>query len=189
MQLIEKRYLFIGVIVFALAGLLVLVLVGIKPGVPRATESLLPEGTSVEMREVRGQSLEPIIPEGSEVQLALDPNYALPIARGDVVVFRSGNTDAVKIVHGIPGDKLALKETGKDTYNILVNDEVVKNSEDKPYMVGDSGYRMLSLYINDYKGVIPANAYLLLGDRPSGSRDSTAFGLVDRSDILGKVIR
>ncbi|MEK7212166.1 MAG: S26 family signal peptidase [Patescibacteria group bacterium] len=58
----------------------------------------------------------------------------------------------------------------------------------KPYLVGDSSYRMLSLYINDYKGQIPVNAYLLLGDNPGGSYDSTAFGLVGRSDILGKVI-
>jgi len=46
---------------------------------------------------------------------------------------------------------------------------------------------MLSLYERDYKGVIPENAYLLLGNRASGSVDSTTFGLVDKSGIVAKV--
>jgi type IV secretory pathway protease TraF len=46
---------------------------------------------------------------------------------------------------------------------------------------------MLSLYEKDYKGVIPKNAYLLLGNRISGSVDSTTFGLVEKSDIIAKV--
>jgi type IV secretory pathway protease TraF len=45
---------------------------------------------------------------------------------------------------------------------------------------------MLSLYEKDYKGIIPQNTYLILGDQPSGSVDSSVFGLVDKSDILGK---
>jgi len=38
-----------------------------------------------------------------------------------------------------------------------------------------------------YKGVIPENTYLLLGNRVSGSVDSTTFGLVDKSGIVAKV--
>ena len=152
---------------------------------------VLPPSAKIETRIVRGQSLDPLIPEGAEVKIAFDSESKVGIQKDDVVAVRIGNAEdpLIKIVRGMPGAKLALKKVSESTWNILVDDKVVRNSEGKPYMVGDSGYRMLSLYINDYKGVIPANAYLLLGDRPSGSRDSTAFGLVDRSDILGKVIR
>jgi type IV secretory pathway protease TraF len=46
---------------------------------------------------------------------------------------------------------------------------------------------MLSLYERDYKGIIPENAYLLLGNNISNSIDSTVFGLVDKSGIIAKV--
>jgi type IV secretory pathway protease TraF len=46
---------------------------------------------------------------------------------------------------------------------------------------------MLSLYEKDYKGVIPENAYLLLGNLIFGSLDSTHFGLIDKSGIVAKV--
>ena len=47
---------------------------------------------------------------------------------------------------------------------------------------------MLSLYENDYKGMIPSKAYLILGNLSGGSLDASRFGLIDRSDILGKVL-
>ena len=37
------------------------------------------------------------------------------------------------------------------------------------------------------QGVIPANAVLLLGNDPGGSMDATTFGLLDRSNLIGKV--
>jgi len=46
---------------------------------------------------------------------------------------------------------------------------------------------MLSLYEKDYHGVIPENTYLLLGEVTSGSLDSTRFGLIDKSSVLGKI--
>jgi hypothetical protein len=51
----------------------------------------------------------------------------------------------------------------------------------------DQGYRLLSLYEKDYKGIIPEDAYLILGNLPQGSLDSSHFGLVGKKDILGKV--
>ena len=46
---------------------------------------------------------------------------------------------------------------------------------------------MLSLYEENYKGVIPENAYLILGNLSGGSLDITHFGFVNKKDILGKV--
>ena len=47
---------------------------------------------------------------------------------------------------------------------------------------------MISLYIKDYKGIIPPDTYLILGDNPFGTYDSTRFGLIDKSNIVGKVL-
>jgi type IV secretory pathway protease TraF len=63
----------------------------------------------------------------------------------------------------------------------------LKNSQNQPYILDERGYRVLSLYEKDYKGIIPEDAYLILGNLPQGSLDSSHFGLVGKKDILGKV--
>ncbi len=104
-----------------------------------------------------------------------------------IIYSYAGNPDPIiKIVKGLPGDKFLLQKTGNG-WNIIINDETIKNSQNQPYALDASGYRMLSLYERDYKGIIPADAYLLLGNLASGSLDSSRFGLVGKQDILGKV--
>ena len=46
-----------------------------------------------------------------------------------------------------------------------------------------------SMYVNDFKGVIPANVCLILGNWTSGTVDSRRFGLVNKIDFYGKVLR
>ena len=132
--------------------------------------------------------MEPLIAEGSEVSVVRAG--AEPFARNDIVTARIGNsqTPILKIIKGIPGDRLALESTGEGSFRIVVNGHTVTNSEGLPYAIGERGRRMLSLYIEDYGGVIPSDAYLLLGDNPSGSYDSSRFGLIHRRQILGKVL-
>jgi hypothetical protein len=48
---------------------------------------------------------------------------------------------------------------------------------------------MLHLYEVDYSGIIPEGANLLLGNSPSGTTDSTRFGLVDKGDFAGKIVK
>jgi len=69
----------------------------------------------------------------------------------------------------------------------LVNDKILKNSENKLYLITGNKYKMLSLYEDDCQNGIPEKTYLLLGNLISGSMDSTQFGLVSKHDILGKV--
>lgn len=90
------------------------------------------------------------------------------------------------MVKGIPGDKFELIET-IGGWNIVINNSIVKNFENQPYIISGNKYKMLSLYERDYNGVIPVNAYLLLSNQSSGSIDSTVFGLVDKSSIIAKV--
>jgi len=146
--------------------------------------------TKTEERIVRGDSLSPLINPGDTVKILFDYYDCHKIKREDVVAYSyAGNENPIiKIVKGIPGDKFSLVKSSNDSdWNILINRQIVKNSQDQPYLIGQSGYRMLSLYERDYKGIIPENAYLLLGNKAFGSLDSTRFGLIDKSDILGKV--
>lgn len=137
---------------------------------------------------VRGNSLDPLIKPEQTIKALFGYYDCHEIERGDVVLFDyAGNKNfVIKIVKGISGDKFELRKLDSG-YNIVVNNQIVKNSENKPYLISGNAYKMLSLYEKDYKGLIPENAYLLLGNRISGSVDSTTFGLVDRGGIVAKV--
>jgi signal peptidase I len=137
---------------------------------------------------VRGNSLEPLIKDGQEVRALIGYYDCNEIKRDDIVLyFYVGSKEPlIKIVKGIPGDKFALEKT-MEGWHILINGKVLVNSEGKPYLISERGYKVLSLYEKDYKNTIPEDAYLILGNLPTGSFDSTEFGLVGRKEILGKV--
>ena len=143
-----------------------------------------------EAREVRGNSLSGLLEPGAQIEV-LFGYYACHVpARGDIVVYRwAGNPEPiVKIVRGVPGDTLALKNEGQ-VWRIVINGSVLTTSGGIPYALGDAAHHMLSLYMPPTTSttVIPPHAYLILGNLAEGSRDSTRFGLVDISDMLGKV--
>ena len=145
--------------------------------------------TKTEDRIVSGNSLDGFIDAGKTIKILYGFYDCNPVQRGDVVVYNyAGDVNPmIKIVKGVSGDKFHLSQTNGG-WNILINGEVIKNSSGQEYLLSDRSSRMLALYENDYKGVIPAGAYLILGNLASGSLDSSRFGLVSKSDILGKVV-
>ncbi len=142
----------------------------------------------IEERIVRGGSLQGLIEDGQTVKVLFGYYNCHKIERGDVVLYDfAGNKEPViKIVKGIEGDSFHLVKVDGG-YHILINGEIIKNAQGEPYLIDQSGYKMLSLYEKDYSGIIPKDAYLILGNLTYGSLDSTRFGLIDKSDILGKV--
>lgn len=145
--------------------------------------------TKTEEKFVRGNSLSGLIDKGSTIKILFGYYNCNEVLIKDIVAYNfSGNAEPIiKIIKGLPGDKFSLIKNG-NYWNILINGEIVKNSENLPYQLDEKSYRLLSLYERDYKGVIPSNAYLLLGNLASGSLDGSRFGLIDKSEILGKVI-
>jgi len=143
-----------------------------------------------EAHEVRGSSLSGIIEGGETVNILLGYYGCHEIKRNDIVAYNyAGNQyPIIKIAKALPGDRFSLQET-KGGWNILVNGKVLKTSENKEYILSEERHRMLKLYEEDYKGIIPEETYLILGNIPSGSTDSSFFGLVHRDDLIGKVER
>src|SRR3989344_2584304 len=141
-------------------------------------------------RAVQGTSMEPFIPGGSDIAILENYYTCNPIQRNDVVAYMYGGNKnpIIKFVKGMPGDSFSLEYIGDDSWHIMVGGKPAVNSENVPYTLPLHKTKMLSLYIKDYNGVIPEDAYLLLGDNPAGTQDSTAFGLVGGKDIIGKVL-
>ena len=138
---------------------------------------------------VNGESMVPFIKSGETIQGLLGYYNCHTIQRGDIVFIRYAG-DAyplIKFVRGIPGDSFSFDQIG-NSYALKINGKVVVNSDNIPYHINDSGYRMLSLYADNYHNAIPAHAYLILGDNTNGSLDSERFGLVGKLDILGKAV-
>jgi signal peptidase I len=140
---------------------------------------------------VRGNSLSGIVEAGDTLKILVGYYQCHPVERGEIVAYKYAGNDVpiIKIVKGIEGDKFKLKKSKAGCWNILINAKILKNSSGRPYCLDERGWRMLSLYEQDYKGVIPKNAYLILGNLVEGSLDSSRFGLVDKSDFLGKVVK
>jgi len=138
---------------------------------------------------LRGESLSGLLEPGAELKILIDYYKCHTVQRNDVVAYNYAGNEVpiIKIVKGVEGDKFELKKSG-DCWNVLINNEVVKNSQELSHCFNEQGHKMLSLYERDYKGVIPQNTYLILGNLVSGTLDSTKFGLIDKGNILGRVI-
>ena len=152
-----------------------------------AAEEVVPTETVI----VRGTSLSPLIRPGEEVTILRGYYGDHPVQRGDIVLVNYSGNEAplIKIVKGLPQDSFALQKCDNGAgWHILINNKILNNSENKAYVNYDKRHKMLSLYIKDFNGVIPENAYLVLGNVPAGTLDSTRFGLIDKSAIIAKVM-
>ena len=196
----DKIYFAAGVLIGALA-MVVVFLLWFQKNQPvgslelgRLPDAAVNKKTDCATKErqvvVTGTSLEPLIKTGTKVKV-LDNYYACnPVKRGDIVIYNyAGNANPlIKIARGIPGDSFDFAAAAGG-WNIILNKQVLQNSAKQPYILTDAAKRLLSLYAVDYKGVIPPDGYLILGDNPGGSLDSGSFGLVGRDDLTGRVER
>lgn len=112
--------------------------------------------------------------------------------RGDIVVFSEngltapdGNTkELIKRVIGVPGDRVVIKDGTLTVYN---NEHPDGFSPDTSMPYGKN----LDLSIDKEEKVdqtIGADQIFAMGDNRDNSLDSRAFGPVDASDIVGKLI-
>lgn len=145
--------------------------------------------SKTEERIIRGDSISGIAENGQTVRILFDYYKCHEVQKGDIVIlnFAGRPEPLIKIVKAVPGDSFKLAvASSSGVWNIFINGEMAKNSLGQAYAFNQKGYQMLSLYANDYYGVIPANAYLVLGNAANGSLDSSRFGLISKSEIVGK---
>lgn len=134
---------------------------------------LIINGVSARVR-VDGTSMVPTLQDGEFVLVnKLAYRTALP-ARGDIIVFRSVNTedlDLIKRVMGLPGDRVVVQNG-----QVSVNDRVLIES-----------------YINaapNYNGEwsVPDGRVFVLGDNRNNSSDSHSWGFLPIENIIGKAM-
>lgn len=77
------------------------------------------------------------------------------------------------------GERIELKND-----NLLVNREVLKNSQGEPYIFSEKQKKLIGLYIKG--GKLVENSYLIFSDNPDNGLDSRQFGAVSANNFLGK---
>lgn len=96
------------------------------------------------------------------------------IKRNEIVSLKKDDKIMVKRIIGLPGEHIEYKD------NILYVDgkkiSDYRSSSTKDFKLESIGY-----------DTIPKDMYLVLGDNRTNSSDSRTFGLVKKSDIIGKV--
>lgn len=98
--------------------------------------------------------------------------------RGDIVVFhypRDPDSDYIKRVIGVPGDVVEMRRQ-----QVYVNGDAL----DEPYI------RELCnpMSCPDNTWQVEPNHYFVMGDNRNQSRDSRAFGLVERTYLVGEAL-
>jgi hypothetical protein len=182
-------------------SLALLLLIALSPAPNRISDC--PEAVF----HVIGTSLMPLHKDGDLVEGHIGACARVP-ERGGLAIVSVGGETYIKIAVGMPGDRFALQAAPRDPnvtfqpampiymagrfkpgppgeWNLLINGKIATNSQHSPYSFGYWRQKMLSLYVDDNHGVIPPHSYLVLGDDPGGTIDSTKFGLVAETDIIG----
>ncbi|WP_125681647.1 signal peptidase I [Levilactobacillus yonginensis] len=145
-----------------------------------------------EVVKVSGGSMEPNLAD-QERMVVVKP---LKLKRLSVIVFdaygedpqAAKNTNYVKRVIGLPGDKVVSKNGYIYVNNQAINQSFISKDERTS---GTGNWTLSSLAkAHDWKyqgNTVPQNHYFVLGDHRSISEDGRAWGYVDSDKVMGIV--
>jgi len=120
------------------------------------------------LKTIRGSSMEPLLKDGEQVKF----------------LFKTQPKKLyIKKLVGLPEDKVEIKNN-----YLFINGQLVRNSENKPYLVQGKGETLLLKPLINQR--ISDGYYLVLSEDPNSTAfDSRYFGYLEKTHILGKVIK
>ncbi len=128
----------------------------------------------VSFQEVIGPSMNDTLKSG-DITVVNKLIYRLRnIKRNEIVSLKKDDKVMVKRIIGLPGEHIEYKDNILYVDGKKISDS--RSASTKDFKLESIGYE-----------TIPKDMYLVLGDNRTNSSDSRTFGLVKKSDIIGKV--
>ncbi len=130
--------------------------------------------------KIKGSSMQPILQDQERIiilKLGLTKNH---IDRFDIIVFSIPDINHKKLIKrviGLPNEQIEIR--GGEIY---INNRILKQHGGSTSSI----IRADSVSIEPIR--IPENHYFVIGDNPCMSQDSREFGLIPRTNIIGKAI-
>lgn len=131
--------------------------------------------------QVKGPSMLPTFESGEYIFTSKVTYKFRPMARGDVVVFRSPKNpdqEYIKRIIGLPGDKIRI-----DTGRVFVNDQQVTES----YIADTTTLFEGGALQNNVPITVGVDELFVMGDNRPHSSDSREFGPIPTSSLIGQV--
>ena len=143
-----------------------------------------PESNTQKFKIV-GYSMYPSLTAGGKIKVDYDYYIDNNILRGDVVAIKFKTRDEVllKRVVALAGDKFEIKDD-----LIYLNDKILLEPYLGDVQIDAEKALILKAQLDAYNGYVPMNSFIVLGDNRAASFDSADFGIIDRKQIVGKVI-
>jgi len=126
---------------------------------------------------------------GDSLELYLDETFQKPVRKGDFVVIAKGGNPKIpllKKVVGVEGD--SIRFWGADSSYLWINGELVSGYNGRPLVLEKKRKKLVYMMLERISGRIPASFFWVSGSR-AGTHDSSLFGPVHRSQILGTAKR
>lgn len=113
-----------------------------------------------------------------------------PPQRGDLVAFQSGEAELplVRVVRGIPGDRVELSATEGDHWEIVVNGDPAVEAGAQVRWSPPTTPPPLSEKLASQEGILGEDEYLLLAVTRLGESDSVVLGPASKAQIIGMVM-
>lgn len=131
--------------------------------------------------EVSGESMFPTFKNGEYILTNLISLRFDDPSRGDVIVFKAPtdeNKDFIKRVIGVPGDSVSVRDS-----KVYINGVLLDESEYLAETVRTPNGQFLS----EGKTItVPEGNYIVMGDNRPHSSDSREWGLLPKSEIIGR---
>ena len=146
-----------------------------------ASDSFRSRVLGFELFRIPSHSMQPTLLPGDYIFVSTSAYKDNPPQINDVITFlypKDRTINYIKRLIGRPGDRVSIAN-----FEVFVNDKAIP----QPYLESSLTKKTFSRFMTEI--TIPENKLFVMGDNRDNSNDSRFFGLIDRSDIIGKATR